>query len=108
MRNCGCVRSGSPRCQTDVANADSHSGATRLVLQATDGQFAIVSGRDAVTAAMAQGTALMPASLVQSWGPADRYSTLSCLSARTKARVWRSMSLMSMCEVSGVSILSGG
>ena len=50
----------------DVANADSHSGATALVLQATDGQFAIVSGRDAVTAALAQGTALMPASLVQS------------------------------------------
>lgn len=49
----------------DAAGGDTDSGKPALTLQALNGQFAVVSGRDAIAAAMAQGTALLPASLSQ-------------------------------------------
>jgi cytidylate kinase len=46
-----------------LAGAGGRGDAAPVTLQATDGQFVVVSGREAIAKALAQGVALLPASL---------------------------------------------
>jgi cytidylate kinase len=46
-----------------LAGAGGRGDAAPVTLQATDGQFVVVSGREAIAKALAQGVALVPASL---------------------------------------------